>query len=253
MSELITIDSIDSFKESWKDLDIRNAPIRKSWQPFFNEIFKNKNVITGIEKFIEDNEGTDFIFPHKLKIFNCFNGCKFNNVKVVIIGQDPYHSLSNQAQGFAFLVPKTMKYPPSLLNIQKEVKNDVELDCDNLENWIDQGVLLMNASITVKPKNAGSHLKYWEPLTNEIIKQLSSVKKNLVFMLWGQFAKSKTEFINKNNNHLILTAGHPSPLADQSNWINNKHFSKTNTFLRKYHLEEIFWGNVREDLEEDLE
>lgn len=262
---LISIETIDYIKASWSNHDIQECPIRRSWKDVFNTVFEKKDVKEQIAKFI-DEEKSNLIFPSKYKIFNCFNACSFNKLKVIIIGQDPYHSQPNQAQGFCFLVPKqrfdafsakssdtkdsaissqnpvSFNYPPSLLNIIKEVRSDVKMECDNLESWISQGVLLMNASLTVRKGEAGSHIKYWEPLTNELIKEISSRKKGLIFMLWGRFAQSKKEFIDKTKGHNILEASHPSPLAGGKGWFGSGHFSKANDILVKNNKDPIVWG-----------
>lgn len=263
---LISIETIEEIKASWNNHDIQECPIRRSWRDVFNTVFEKKEVKEQIAKFIEE-EKSNLIFPSKFKIFNCFNACSFDKIKVIIIGQDPYHSRANQAQGFCFLVPKekfsaesakssdtkdsaissqnpvSFTYPPSLLNIIKEVRNNVGLECDNLESWINQGVLLMNASLTVRKGEAGSHMKYWEPLTNELIKEISSRKKGLIFMLWGRFAQSKKEFIDKTKGHNILEASHPSPLAGGKGWFGSGHFSKANDILLKNQKEPIVWGH----------
>ena len=242
-SSLISRETIDAIKASWINHDIRECPIRHSWKEIFAKVFEKKEVKEQIEKFIEE-EKSNIIFPSKYKIFNCFNACSFDKLKVIIIGQDPYHSQANQAQGFCFLVPKDMnKYPPSLLNIIKEVRNDVKVECDNLESWIEQGVLLMNASLTVRKGEAGSHMKYWEPLTNELIKEISSRKKGLIFMLWGKFAQSKKEFIDMSKGHNILEASHPSPLAGGKGWFGSGHFSKANDILLRNNQAPILWGS----------
>lgn len=264
-NSLISMETIDAIRASWINHDIQECPIRRSWREIFAKVFEKKEVKEQIAKFIAE-EKSNMIFPSKYKIFNCFNAFSFEKLKVIIIGQDPYHSLPNQAQGFCFLVPKDMNrfcaesakssgikdsvlsaqnpmpYPPSLLNIIKEVRSDVGVECDNLESWISQGVLLMNASLTVRKGEAGSHIKYWEPLTNELIREISSRKKGLIFMLWGKFAQSKKEFINMFKGHNILEASHPSPLAGGKGWFGSGHFSKANDILVQNNQDPIVWG-----------
>jgi len=251
----IDIETEQQIRESWIDNDIRNCPIRRSWEDIFNKIFNMPVIKSNIEKFIE-NEKDKIILPSKYKIFNCFNACSFKKIKVVIIGQDPYHSKFNEAQGFSFLVPKEFveitvdsnskapsKFiaPPSLKNINKEVMSDTGKHCGNLEGWVNQGVLLMNASLTVEKNNAGSHMKYWGDLTNELIREISTRNEGIVFMLWGRFAQSKEEYINKTKNHSILRATHPSPLAGGIGWFGCRHFSQANALLLQKGKTVIEW------------
>ena len=168
-------------------------------------------------------------------LFNAFEYCPFDRVKVILLGQDPYHGMG-QAQGLSFSVPKNIKHPPSLINIFKEIENDLGNPypkSGNLERWAKQGILLLNATLTVREGEAGSHQKKgWETFTNAIIKKLSEEKEGLIFLLWGGFAKQKAKYINAQK-HLILTSGHPSPLsANRGFWFGNKHFSKSNAYLK---------------------
>ena len=183
-------------------------------------------------------------FPPGQQLFNAFEHCHFDDVKVVIIGQDPYHGLG-QAHGLCFSVNDDVNHPPSLINIFKEIEQDVNIPypkSGNLERWAKQGVLLLNATLTVRAHNAGSHQKKgWEQFTNSVIEQISANKKNIVFLLWGGYAKEKVKLINKER-HSILTSGHPSPLsANRGYWFGNKHFSKTNSLLEQVGLKAVEW------------
>jgi uracil-DNA glycosylase len=182
-------------------------------------------------------------YPNETAIFAAFDFCSFQDLKVVIIGQDPYHS-ERQANGLCFSVNDGMKHPPSLKNIFKEIATDLKQEIPesgNLEKWAKQGVLLLNATLTVRAHEAGSHQKKgWETFTDEVIKMISEEKENVVFLLWGKFAESKMNLINKHN-HKIFTAPHPSPLGAWRGWFGCKHFSKTNNFLKKIGEQPIQW------------
>jgi uracil-DNA glycosylase len=191
---------------------------------------------------LEYNENT--CYPEKENIFAAFDYCALEDLKVVIIGQDPYHG-PKQANGLCFSVQDEIKHPPSLINIFKEVSTDLNIEVPqsgNLEKWAKQGVLLLNATLTVRAHLAGSHQKKgWETFTDAVIKQISNEKENVVFLLWGGFAKKKIKLID-NNKHLVLESGHPSPLsANRGYWFGNKHFSQTNTFLKQQHKATIKW------------
>lgn len=182
-------------------------------------------------------------YPAETDIFAAFDQCSFNDLKVVIIGQDPYHG-SNQANGLCFSVKDDVKHPPSLQNIFKEISTDLNQEypqSGNLEHWAKQGVLLLNATLTVRAHEAGSHQnKGWETFTDEVIKQIAAKKENIVFLLWGKFAESKTKFI-KLDKHKVFMAPHPSPLGAWRGWFGSKHFSKTNLFLKSIGKTEIEW------------
>lgn len=245
MDAFINIESIEDIKNSWESLNIEDIPIRQSWKPIFEKLFENEEISTDLNNFAE-NEKNKTIYPSKYKIFNAFNACSFNKLKIIIIGQDPYHSMPNQAQGFSFLVPDELVKPPSLQNILGEIKGDLYAKEEkenekqpNLASLIPQGVLMMNCSLTVREKEAGSHMKYWQNFTNELIKEISDNKEGLIFMLWGRFAQSKEYFINKDKHHHILTAGHPSPLNRNGTFNGCKHFSEANKILRKMGKKEI--------------
>ena len=177
-------------------------------------------------------------------IFNAFDTCHLDDLKVVIIGQDPYHNY-NQANGLCFSVNDGVKHPPSLINIFKEIENDLGKpypSSGNLERWAKQGVFLLNATLTVRAHEAGSHQKQgWETFTDAVIKMISDQKEHVVFLLWGGFAKKKAKLIDADKHH-ILTSGHPSPLsANRGYWFGNRHFSQTNNLLTSDGLDVIDW------------
>jgi uracil-DNA glycosylase len=183
------------------------------------------------------------IYPPGKYIFNAFNKTPFNDVKVIILGQDPYHG-PGQAHGLSFSVPSGIKTPPSLVNIFKEISEDLNLPTPshgNLESWAAQGVLLLNSTLTVRANLAGSHQrKGWENFTDAIIKRLSDRRENLVFLLWGRFSQNKSVLIDEKK-HLILQAPHPSPLSAYTGFFGCRHFSKTNEFLLKKEKDAIDW------------
>jgi uracil-DNA glycosylase len=184
------------------------------------------------------------VYPPKELVFNALKLCPLKQVKVIIIGQDPYHG-ENQANGLSFSVNTGVKKPPSLQNVFKEMKTDLlnfEIpDSGNLENWSKEGVLLLNAMLSVEEAKPGSHKSFgWERFTNALIKNLSDSKEHLVFLLWGKYAIAKKELINEEK-HLILCAAHPSPLA-RGAFFGNKHFSKTNAYLKENGIKDINWN-----------
>ena len=182
--------------------------------------------------------------PKSAEIFSAFEHCPFSDVKVVIIGQDPYHG-PNQANGLCFSVKDGIKHPPSLVNIFKEIEKDLGAsypESGNLQRWADQGVLLLNATLTVREHEPGSHQKKgWEKFTDAVISKLSYERSDIVFMLWGGFAKKKAKLIDFNKHH-ILTSGHPSPLsANRGYWFGNNHFSSCNNLLNDLGNKSIIW------------
>ena len=183
------------------------------------------------------------IFPPEELIFNAFSHCHFNDVKVVILGQDPYYS-TGQAHGLAFSVPANVTIPPSLRNIFKEIKTTINCDSNesgNLERWADQGVLLLNSTLTVTEGKAGSHQNLgWEQFTDTVIQKISDKKEHVVFLLWGNYAQEKGKNID-TSKHLVLTAPHPSPLSAHRGFLGCDHFNKTNQYLRKHNQQEIIW------------
>jgi len=216
--------------------------IEKSWQEALQEEFE-KVYFKQLQKNIESTYKTENIFPPQDLIFNALNLCPLPNLKVVILGQDPYHG-PNQAHGLSFSVSDDVKIPPSLRNIYKELNSDLGLPIPtsgNLEHWAKQGVLLLNATLTVRASEAGSHQGLgWETFTDEIIKTISNQRENVVFLLWGKFAQAKAELVD-SNKHLILTAPHPSPFSAYTGFFGCKHFSKTNEHLVKNGAKPITW------------
>ncbi len=183
-------------------------------------------------------------YPPQQEIFNAFNHCSFDDLQVVIIGQDPYHG-QGQANGLCFSVNSDIKHPPSLRNIFKELVVDCSKSypkSGDLSAWAKQGVLLLNATLTVAEGQAGSHQKKgWEQFTDEVIRYISVNKKDVVFLLWGSFAQKKIKIIDTSKHH-VLTSGHPSPLsANRGYWFGNKHFSKTNILLKQLNKKDIIW------------
>lgn len=220
-----------------------NLEIHNSWGLHLKDEFK-KDYYKDLMCFVEDEYKSNTCYPKLHEIFNAFNYCHFNDLKVVIIGQDPYHG-EGQANGLCFSVKEGVKHPPSLKNIFKEIKNNSNTNyCENgdLSRWAKQGVLLLNATLTVRKGEAGSHQKKgWEKFTNAVINIISEKKENVVFLLWGGFAKNKINIIDENKHH-ILTSGHPSPLsANKGYWFGNHHFEKTNLLLNKYFHNSVRW------------
>ena len=220
-----------------------SVKISESWKIILENEFQSdyfNDIISNTKK-----EYSSFkCYPAAKNIFKAFDECPFEKLKVVIIGQDPYHG-EKQANGLCFSVNEEVENPPSLKNIFKELNSNISHKKrinSNLIDWSKQGVLLLNSVLTVRRKFPGSHQYIgWENFTNNVIEIISKEKNNLVFMLWGNYAKNKEKFIN-NNNHLILKSGHPSPLsANKGYWFGNKHFIKCNDFLRNNGLDTINW------------
>ncbi len=217
--------------------------LHPSWQALLSEEFQ-KPYFQQMTTFVENEYATDTCYPPKSEIFAAFNHCSFENLKVVIIGQDPYHG-PGQANGLCFSVHDGVAFPPSLQNIFKELEKDLELPIPiwgNLERWANQGVLLLNATLSVREGEAGSHQKQgWETFTDAVIQHISDKKEHVVFLLWGGFAQKKGAKIDRNK-HFVLTSGHPSPLsANRGFWFGNRHFSKTNMYLKELGMQEIDW------------
>jgi uracil-DNA glycosylase len=220
-----------------------NVDVHESWKPYLKTEF-DKPYFKNLVNFVKTEYRSYACFPPGNQVFNAFNHCHFEDVKVVIIGQDPYHDVG-QANGLCFSVNDGIKHPPSLINIFKEIEADLEIPypkSGNLMRWADQGVLLLNATLTVRAHQAGSHQnKGWELFTNAVIKTISDKKENVVFLLWGGFAKQKTKLIDVKK-HQILASGHPSPLsANRGYWFGNKHFSKTNFLLEQAFQSPVQW------------
>nr|WP_321223606.1 uracil-DNA glycosylase [uncultured Psychroserpens sp.] len=220
-----------------------NINLHPSWATILKSEFE-KPYFKDLMQFV-DNEYSQYkCYPEKSQIFSAFNLCTFDDVKVVIIGQDPYHG-DEQANGLCFSVANGIAHPPSLINIFKEIETDIGKGypkSGNLEHLARQGVLLLNATLTVRAHQAGSHQKKgWEIFTDFVIHQISQEKKDIVFLLWGGFAKKKVKLID-TKKHTVLTSGHPSPLsANRGYWFGNKHFSKTNKILNSTNKKEIKW------------
>tara|TARA_B110000211_G_C13826190_1_gene441477 strand:+ start:36 stop:701 length:666 start_codon:yes stop_codon:yes gene_type:complete len=217
--------------------------INKNWKSILQDEF-DKPYFKELSTFVKSEYDSHACYPVENEIYSAFNHCSFDDVKVVIIGQDPYHG-EGQANGLCFSVNDGISHPPSLINIFKEIATDLGKevpDSGNLERWAKQGVLLLNATLTVEAHQAGSHQKKgWEKFTDAIIKEISDKKENIVFLLWGGYAKKKGSKID-TKKHEVLATGHPSPLsANRGYWFGNKHFSKTNEFLKDLKLEEINW------------
>ena len=220
-----------------------NVRIHQSWKneletEFEKEYFKN------LIGFVKEEYSEHKCFPPGQEIFAAFDHSTFQDTKVVILGQDPYHG-PGQANGLCFSVRDGITFPPSLNNIFKEIESDLNKpvpSTGNLERWAEQGVLLLNATLTVRAHQAGSHQnKGWEKFTDQVIQTISEDKENVVFLLWGGYAKKKAKLIDASK-HLILTTGHPSPLsANRGYWFGNKHFSKTNEYLKNHGMEPIIW------------
>lgn len=219
-----------------------NVQIEDSWKAHLTPEFE-KDYFRNLTEFVRNEYMQQPIYPPGKLIFNAFNLCPFNSVKVVIIGQDPYHG-PGQAHGLCFSVNDGVKFPPSLINIFKEIKEDIGTDAPstgNLTRWAEQGVLLLNATLTVRAHQAGSHQnKGWETFTDAAIRELANARENLVFILWGSYAQKKGAFIDRNK-HLVLSSAHPSPLSAYNGFFGNKHFSRTNEYLRAHGKSEITW------------
>ena len=217
--------------------------INSDWKNILQDEF-DKPYFKKLAEFVKEEYREHQCFPPENLIFNAFKKCALDQLKVVIIGQDPYHNY-NQANGLCFSVNDGIAHPPSLINIFKEIETDVKKvypKSGNLERWAEQGVFLLNATLTVRAHEAGSHQKQgWETFTDAVIKTISDQKENVIFLLWGGFAKKKVKLIDSEKHH-VLTSGHPSPLsANRGYWFGNKHFSKTNAILKNNGLEEIEW------------
>lgn len=217
--------------------------IDESWKKQLNPEFE-KPYFKDLVAFVKQEYDNQVCFPEASAIFNAFDHSKFEAVKVVIIGQDPYHDVG-QANGLSFSVNDGIKHPPSLKNIFKEIEQDLGIpypESGNLIPWANQGVLLLNATLTVTAHKAGSHQKKgWEQFTDAVIKTISSEKSNVVFLLWGGFAKKKKKLID-TKKHIVLESGHPSPLsANRGYWFGNKHFSETNFQLERVGETLIDW------------
>lgn len=220
-------------------MDVR---IDSSWKAALQEEF-NKDYFSQLTDFVRREYQTQTIYPPARWIFNAFDQCPFDKVKVVILGQDPYHE-PNQAHGLCFSVQSGVEFPPSLQNIFKEIQSDLgiqPLADGNLNRWAKQGVLLLNATLSVRAHQAGSHQnKGWETFTDAVVHQLAENREHLVFILWGSYAQHKGEFID-TQKHLVLKSAHPSPLSAYRGFFGNHHFSQTNNYLTAHGLTPICW------------
>ncbi len=216
--------------------------IEESWGSALKEEF-SKPYFSQLKEFLVEERKRHTVYPPGKFIFSAFNHTPFNNVKVVILGQDPYHG-AGQANGLCFSVSDGIKMPPSLVNIFKEIQNDLGYSIPlsgNLERWADQGVLLLNAILTVRANEAGSHQgRGWETFTDSVIRQLSDEKQGIVFLLWGKYAQAKEALIDGSKHH-ILKAAHPSPFSAYNGFMGCKHFSKTNEILTEQGKQPIDW------------
>lgn len=219
-----------------------DVKIEPSWKEVLKEEFE-KSYFSQLTTFVKNEYKNGRTYPPPSKIFAAFNETPFDKVKVVILGQDPYHGL-NQANGLAFSVSDGVKTPPSLVNIYKEIKSDIKKDVPesgNLERWAKQGVLLLNATLTVSAGSPGSHQnKGWETFTDAVIKQLNEKRDHLVYLLWGSYAQKKGAHID-NTKNLVLTSAHPSPFSADRGFFGSKPFSQTNAYLVFHDQEPIDW------------
>ena len=218
--------------------------IDKKWKEFLKEEFNSKS-FKNLWNFLEKEYQEKKIFPEAKNIFRAFNEVPLEKLKVIIIGQDPYHTPSI-AEGLCFSIPHGAKVLPSIKNIYKEIENDLKIKKNfkdgNLKYLTKQGVLLLNQVLTVEAHKPGSHWKKgWENFTAQAIKKISQEKENLVFILWGKNAQEIEKYIQNKENHLILKSAHPSPFSAHRGFFGNKHFSKTNEYLKKHNKKEISW------------
>ncbi|MFN8333788.1 MAG: uracil-DNA glycosylase [Cyclobacteriaceae bacterium] len=219
-----------------------DVKIAISWKSQLAEEFQ-KPYFEQLTAFVKSEYQTHTVYPPGKEIFRAFDECDFANVKVVILGQDPYHG-PGQANGLCFSVHEGVRVPPSLVNIFKEIHADLGKPIPasgELERWAEQGVLLLNATLTVRAASPGSHQnKGWETFTDAVIKKISDEKQNVVFLLWGAYAQKKGEIIDRNK-HLVLMSAHPSPFSADRGFFGCKHFSKANAYLKSMGLKEIEW------------
>lgn len=221
---------------------MKDVQIESGWKEVLRDEFE-KPYFSNLREWVKLQYKSSIVYPPAKLIFNAFDSCPFDKVKVVILGQDPYHG-PGQAHGLCFSVNEGVPFPPSLQNIFKEIGEDLQKPIPksgSLTHWANQGVLLLNATLTVQKDKAGSHQnKGWEEFTDAAIKILAEKKSNLVFLLWGSFAQKK-EVLIPPNKHLILKSAHPSPLSAYRGFLGNKHFSKTNEYLISQGKEPIDW------------
>ena len=219
-----------------------DVKIDESWKNLLEEEFE-KEYFQNLVNFVKSEYQKHKVYPPGKNIFSAFDYCKFDDLKVVILGQDPYHG-PGQANGLCFSVNDGVRKPPSLVNIFKEINDDLGIpvpESGNLERWAKQGILLLNATLTVRANQAGSHQnKGWEVFTDAVIRTISAKKEGIVFLLWGSYAQKKGAVIEAHR-HCILKSAHPSPLSAYNGFLGNKHFSKTNEYLTKIGRNPIIW------------
>ncbi|UZD22431.1 uracil-DNA glycosylase [Algoriphagus halophytocola] len=219
-----------------------NVRIEASWQEALKDVFDSESFAKLIS-FVKDEYSSANVFPEGRDIFNAFDYCPLDQVKVVILGQDPYHG-PGQAHGLSFSVKPGVPFPPSLQNIFKEIQSDLGKEFPengDLTRWAKQGVFLLNAALTVRAHQAGSHQnRGWEEFTDQVIKTISDSRQHVVFMLWGAFAQKKVKLINQDR-HLVLKAPHPSPLSSYRGFFGCKHFSQANSYLLENGRQAIDW------------
>lgn len=220
-------------------MDVKIAP---SWKSRLDSEFE-KDYFARLTDFVKEEYRTQTVYPPGREIFNAFDYCDFDKVRVVIIGQDPYHG-KGQANGLCFSVHDGVRMPPSLVNIFKEIHQDLGKPIPatgNLERWARQGVLLLNATLTVRASSPGSHQnKGWETFTDAVIKKISDEKENIVFLLWGAYAQKKGEIIDRSRHHVLMSP-HPSPYSADRGFFGCRHFSRTNEYLKSKGFPEIDW------------
>ena len=219
-----------------------DVKIAESWKNVLSTEFEKEYFVSLVE-FVKQEYKSQRIFPPGREIFRAFDKCAFEDVKVVILGQDPYHG-PGQANGLCFSVGEGVPFPPSLVNIFKEIKEDLGRELPpngSLDRWAEQGVLLLNATLTVRAHQAGSHQKKgWEQFTDAVIQQLNNQRKHIVYMLWGSYAQKKGAMVNAAEN-LVLKSPHPSPLSAHRGFFGNRHFSRANYYLQEQGKTSIDW------------
>ncbi len=216
--------------------------LEKSWNTYLSTELE-KDYMISLKNFLNGERQDYLVYPKEEEVFNAFNKTPFNKLKIVLLGQDPYHG-EGQAHGLSFSVPKEVKTPPSLINIFKEIENDLNIKNHgkgDLTKWAEQGVLLLNSTLTVRKNMAGSHQnRGWEQFTDKVISTISSKKEGVIFLLWGKFAQKKQKLIDKSKHHILMSS-HPSPLSSYRGFLGCKHFSECNKILKKENKTEINW------------
>jgi uracil-DNA glycosylase len=216
--------------------------LEKSWNTYLSAELE-KDYMISLKNFLTGERQDYLVYPKEEEAFNSFHKTPFNKLKIVLLGQDPYHG-EGQAHGLSFSVPEGIKTPPSLVNIFKEIENDLNIKNHgkgDLTKWAEQGVLLLNSTLTVRKNMAGSHQnKGWEQFTDKVISTISSKKEGVIFLLWGKFAQNKQKLIDKSKHHILMSS-HPSPLSSYRGFLGCKHFSECNKILNKENKTEVNW------------